>query len=571
MLSFSIVIPTYNGSDYIEQALQSALAQTRPADEIIVSDDNSTDTTLEICRKYADRIKIYSNPQGPSGFVNGWNHAIAKATSEYIAILHQDDVLAPTFLAEIEKALCIYPDVKHLFVPCNNIDATGHILQDPDYCTGEIKRYTGQEYVMAYQTIGHPHIHRCPGVVTHRSIFDLCQYREEAGHIADDDFFYRVGQYTDVVGILKPLASYRLHDKSETGHLTNCMLLERLAHDYIFQLQHFSENICFGKEAFAYFKNGARHSFFDVFIGGIKMKDKVLIKDGWLGLQTLKQDFKCEFPLKINIALVLVRVLGVGLLSNILNLRRNKLLMYVKSLVRELRISFLHLIIQTRHHIKFNAEATILVVAPHPDDEVFGCSGLIQRMLQEKRQVDVVILSGGGESHAGCCQIEESLLIDSRRNLSRKAAGLLGLPLKNLHFLNYPDGSISFDCPETNQLKNLIKELQPDAIFVPHRGEGWSDHLAAGDVVRKLIGQDSQIEMYEYCVWFWFYNVWNIDWKKARILTMSPLEHKNKNRAIDAYILPKAPCGNPWSGVLPNVFVRANRWKKELYFKQSGL
>lgn len=58
MLTFSIVIPTYNGSDYIEQALQSALAQTRPADEIIVSDDNSTDATLEICRKYADRIKI---------------------------------------------------------------------------------------------------------------------------------------------------------------------------------------------------------------------------------------------------------------------------------------------------------------------------------------------------------------------------------------------------------------------------------------------------------------------------------------------------------------------------------
>lgn len=59
----------------------------------------------------------------------------------------------------------------------------------------------------------------------HRDIFKVCQYREEAGHIADDDFFYRVGQYTDVVGILSPLASYRLHSKSETGHLKNMQLV----------------------------------------------------------------------------------------------------------------------------------------------------------------------------------------------------------------------------------------------------------------------------------------------------------------------------------------------------------
>lgn len=57
MLHFSIVIPTYNGADFVEQALLSALSQTRTADEIIVSDDNSTDETIAICQKYADKIK----------------------------------------------------------------------------------------------------------------------------------------------------------------------------------------------------------------------------------------------------------------------------------------------------------------------------------------------------------------------------------------------------------------------------------------------------------------------------------------------------------------------------------
>lgn len=240
---------------------------------------------------------------------------------------------------------------------------------------------------------------------------------------------------------------------------------------------------------------------------------------------------------------------------------------FIKDLIRSVRVFVLHGVFCSAKYLT-TCDKT-LVVAPHPDDEVLGCSGLIQRLLREGKRVDVVILSGGGKSHAACCQIEESLLIDSRRSLSRKAAGILGLPLDNLHFLNYPDGCISYDCPETSQLKNLLKGLQPDAIFVPHRGEGWSDHLAAGAIVRKLVGKTSKVELYAYCVWFWFYNIWNIDWKNARILAMTSQEHRMKNRAIDAYVLPKAPCGKPWSGVLPGVFIKANRWKKELYFVEK--
>ena len=212
--------------------------------------------------------------------MNGWNHAIEKATGEYISILHQDDLLASTFLEEVEKALAVYPDVKHLFAPCNYIDGDGNNLQDLDYCTSEIKRYTGIEYVRAYQTIGRPHIHRCPGVVTHRDIFKVCQYREEAGHIADDDFFYRVGQYTDVVGILSPLASYRLHSKSETGHLKNMQLVQRLAHDYIFQVKQWMECDFMGKKEFEYFCSLAARFAFEEFYYGVKYKQCTWEKEG---------------------------------------------------------------------------------------------------------------------------------------------------------------------------------------------------------------------------------------------------------------------------------------------------
>lgn len=236
-MTFSVVIPTYNGADFVALAIESVLNQTRPADEVIVSDDNSSDQTLAICQQYGNRIKVFQNPNGPSGFVTGWNNAIAYATSDYISILHQDDLLASTFLMEAERAFNQYPQAKHLFVPCNYIDRDGNIMVKPDYCDNTIRCYKEHEYVKAYCTIGTPHVHRCPGVITHRDIFKVCQYRNCAGHIADNDFFFRVGQYTDVIGILKPLAFYRIHKESETGHLKDRILVRRLYKGYGFLLK----------------------------------------------------------------------------------------------------------------------------------------------------------------------------------------------------------------------------------------------------------------------------------------------------------------------------------------------
>ena len=236
------------------QAIESVLDQTRPANEIIVSDDNSTDATLDICKQYSKILKLFTNDKGPSGFVNGWNRAIGYAKSDFISILHQDDLLAPTFLEEAEKALCQNPHVKHFFVPCNYIDAKSNIIQKPVFCDGHTHLYKGIDYLKAYRDLGEPHIHRCPGVITHREIFKQCQYRVEAGHIADDDFFYRVGQYTDVIGILKPLASYRIHNTSETEHIGDKALVKRLIKDYDFQIRHIDDCSLFDKEHLRYLK-----------------------------------------------------------------------------------------------------------------------------------------------------------------------------------------------------------------------------------------------------------------------------------------------------------------------------
>lgn len=259
-MTFSIVIPAYNGGRFIERTILSVLAQDRMPDEILVFDDNSSDDTRSICARYQDRITLVHNADGPSGFVQAWNKAIDHAKSDFIGILHQDDLLAPGFLAAAETALEKHPHIRHLFCTCDYIDQQDRRLSSSysdDAQTGYTV-YAGAEYFIAYQQLGQPHIHRCPGVLTHWSVFRECRYAPEAGHIADDDFFYRVGMYTDVIGILHPLASYRIHANSITGSLEDAELVRQLIADYIYQYRQWKYRYFPAPGAYRYFARQAR-------------------------------------------------------------------------------------------------------------------------------------------------------------------------------------------------------------------------------------------------------------------------------------------------------------------------
>lgn len=205
----------------------------------------------------------------------------------------------------------------------------------------------------------------------------------------------------------------------------------------------------------------------------------------------------------------------------------------------------------------------IVIVAPHPDDEVLGCGGLIARLVDEGKFPHIILLTGGEASHCQCCSIPAGKIIEARRHLALEAAGILGLPESNIHFLDYPDGYIAYEHVETDKLLTLLQDLNPKKVLIPHKGEGWPDHVNAAKIIKRVCN----VPIIEYCVWMWYYNVWHLDWKNAAVLKMSSSEHKTKLSAVDAYISPLAPCGKPWSGVLPKLFVNASRSNVELYFK----
>lgn len=88
----SICLATYNGERYIKEQIISILNQLNSFDELIISDDHSTDATINIIRSLQDsRIKIFYNP-GKKGYTANFENALSKANGKYIFLADQDDI-----------------------------------------------------------------------------------------------------------------------------------------------------------------------------------------------------------------------------------------------------------------------------------------------------------------------------------------------------------------------------------------------------------------------------------------------------------------------------------------------
>lgn len=115
LMKISIVIPSYNQSQYLNSAISSALDQTVKAHEIIIVDDGSTDNSLEIAKSY-DGVKVIS--QVNKGLPSARNTGIMNATGDYLLFLDSDDMLLEnaikriTEVAEKTNADIISPSLK---------------------------------------------------------------------------------------------------------------------------------------------------------------------------------------------------------------------------------------------------------------------------------------------------------------------------------------------------------------------------------------------------------------------------------------------------------------------------
>jgi glycosyltransferase involved in cell wall biosynthesis len=99
----SVVIPTFDRAALVGRAIESALAQRHPADEIVVVDDGSTDGTPEVLARYAGKIRAFRQPN--RGGAAARNHGVREAACEWIAFLDSDDLWPPDYLERMHAAI----------------------------------------------------------------------------------------------------------------------------------------------------------------------------------------------------------------------------------------------------------------------------------------------------------------------------------------------------------------------------------------------------------------------------------------------------------------------------------
>ena len=209
----SICIPAFNAERFIAETLESALAQTYPNIEILVSDDASTDRTLETVRLYVDRgVRLLVQPQNLGRYGN-CNAVIRASIGKYICKLDADDLIAPEYVSELVSTLEDHPEVGFAHCACKLVDIDGKFIGYERSIRGSFIRSGFQEwprYVFGPRAVNI--------VMIRKSAFELVGGYDEryrySGDWAMHRALLRMGSvyYDDHV-----VATYRCHDFGKAG------------------------------------------------------------------------------------------------------------------------------------------------------------------------------------------------------------------------------------------------------------------------------------------------------------------------------------------------------------------
>ncbi len=139
----SVGLPVFNGEKYVSDAIRSVLSQTYKNFELIISDDASTDTTGDICLKFAkndSRIKVFQQ-QKNIGFLKNFNFVLKKARHKYFVWIGQDDYWDKTFLEKLFNLIA--KDEENVLSMCNTINVA---VEKNKSSIFQIEKYPFQDF-----------------------------------------------------------------------------------------------------------------------------------------------------------------------------------------------------------------------------------------------------------------------------------------------------------------------------------------------------------------------------------------------------------------------------------------
>ncbi|MDZ8105961.1 MAG: glycosyltransferase [Nostoc sp. DedQUE12a] len=243
----SICIPTYNGENFVAEAINSVLCQTYPNIEIILSDDNSIDKTVEIAKSFNQKLSFNFSilEHSQYGLAHNWNFCISQAKGKYIKFLFQDDLLEPTAIEEMVNLAEQDEEIGLVFSPRTIFHNTGdtnydsnflmhHEAKDVHKAWSKLKVIqSGQQLLLDPNILDNPinKIGEPSTVLIRKDVFEnVGLFNSEFCQLVDLEMWLRIMSQYKVGFVDTVLSHFRIHPQQQTRR--NTALKDAILLDY---------------------------------------------------------------------------------------------------------------------------------------------------------------------------------------------------------------------------------------------------------------------------------------------------------------------------------------------------
>ena len=201
----SIVTPSFNQARYLEATIQSVLSQNYPRLEYIIVDGGSTDGSVEIIKKYENKLAWWVSERD-QGQTDAINKGFAHAKGDFLAWLNSDDTYEADALSPAVKFLQTHPEVGLVYGNANYINEDGHVIgRFPAAQTDLIRLRRGYVHVPQQAAFFRADLWRSVGPLDASFYFAM-----------DYDLWVRLAMHSQVKYVPQTWANFRLHTSGKT-------------------------------------------------------------------------------------------------------------------------------------------------------------------------------------------------------------------------------------------------------------------------------------------------------------------------------------------------------------------
>jgi len=207
-LAVSVILPVFNGEQFVSEAIESILNQDFKDIELIIINDGSTDKSSELLRDYADTnqcIRLIEREN--KGLVETLNEAVGLSKAKFIARMDADDIACPHRLRLQYETLKKSPNLAVLGSFINLIDEKGQFIRLGSY---PVSPEEVANYLENACPIAHPSV-----MMRKESVIKAGGYRKAFSHCEDYDLWLRISELGyQLANYPEPLLNYRIHDNN---------------------------------------------------------------------------------------------------------------------------------------------------------------------------------------------------------------------------------------------------------------------------------------------------------------------------------------------------------------------